>query len=38
MSNKIPSTPVNRLLKSRGVAFTEHPYAYVDHGGTRVSG
>ena len=37
MSNKIPSTPVNRLLKSRGVAFSEHPYAYVDHGGTRVS-
>jgi len=37
VSPKIPSTPANRLLRSRGIAFTEHCYTYVDHGGTRVS-
>lgn len=37
MTERIPSTPANRLLRSRGVAFTEHVYAYVDRGGTRVS-
>lgn len=37
MSPKIPSTPANRLLRGRGIAFTEHCYTYVDHGGTRVS-
>ena len=33
---KTPSTPAIRLLRERGVAFTEHPYRYEDHGGTRV--
>lgn len=26
-----------RLLRAKGVAFTEHPYRYEEHGGTRVS-
>jgi len=34
---KTPSTPATRLLRERGVAYTEHPYRYEEHGGTRVS-
>ncbi|MCE1228554.1 MAG: aminoacyl-tRNA deacylase [Firmicutes bacterium] len=34
---KTPSTPAVRLLRERGIAFTEHPYRYEDRGGTRVS-
>ena len=30
-------TPAVRVLRERGVAFTEHPYKYEDRGGTRVS-
>ena len=30
-------TPATRFLEERGVAFTTHPYEYVDHGGTMVS-
>ena len=26
-------TPATQLLKTRGVVFTEHPYAYLEHGG-----
>ncbi|MCL2657720.1 MAG: aminoacyl-tRNA deacylase [Betaproteobacteria bacterium] len=37
MSGKSPSTPANRLLRERGIAFTEHFYAYVEHGGTEVA-
>ena len=37
MSNKIPSTPANRLLRAQKVAFTEHVYDYVEHGGTEVA-
>jgi Cys-tRNA(Pro) deacylase len=29
-------TPAVRVLRQAGVAFTEHPYAYVEHGGTAV--
>ncbi len=32
-----PSTPATRLLRARGVAFSEHHYRYEEHGGTRVS-
>ncbi len=32
-----PSTAATRLLRERGVAYTEHPYRYEEHGGTRVS-
>jgi len=31
----LPSTPATRLLKARNVAYTEHPYRYEEHGGTR---
>jgi Cys-tRNA(Pro) deacylase len=30
-------TPATRFLKSQGVAFSEHFYDYVEHGGTSVS-
>jgi len=30
-------TPATALLKAHGIAFTEHTYAYVEHGGTAVS-
>ena len=29
-------TPATVFLKSRGVAYTEHEYEYVEHGGTSV--
>jgi Cys-tRNA(Pro) deacylase len=32
--DKTPATPAVRALRQAGVAFTEHPYAYVEHGGT----
>ena len=33
----VSETPATRLLRQRGVAFTEHPYDYVEHGGTAES-
>ena len=33
----VSETPATAFLKKHGVAFTEHPYAYEAHGGTRVS-
>jgi Cys-tRNA(Pro) deacylase len=30
-------TPATAFLKARGIAFTEHEYEYVEHGGTAVS-
>jgi Cys-tRNA(Pro) deacylase len=35
--SKTPSTPATRLLREKGVAYTEHPYRYEEKGGTRVS-
>lgn len=35
--SKAPSTNATRLLKAKGVAYSEHLYRYEDHGGTRVS-
>ncbi|HEY6098817.1 MAG TPA: Cys-tRNA(Pro) deacylase [Anaeromyxobacter sp.] len=35
--SKAPSTPATRLLRDRGVAYTEHLYRYEEKGGTRVS-
>ena len=29
-------TPATSLLKARGIAYTEHEYEYVEHGGTEV--
>ena len=31
------NTPATAFLKARGVAYTEHQYDYVEHGGTGVS-
>jgi len=31
---KTPMTAAVRVLKQAGVPFSEHPYAYVEHGGT----
>jgi Cys-tRNA(Pro) deacylase len=33
----VSQTPATQLLRSKGVAFTEHPYDYVEHGGTAES-
>ena len=33
----ISETPATAMLRSLGIAFTEHPYTYVDHGGTAES-
>ncbi len=35
--SKSPSTPAVRMLRQHGVAYTEHPYRYEEHGGTAVS-
>jgi Cys-tRNA(Pro) deacylase len=34
---RIPSTPATRFLREKRVPYTEHPYRYEEHGGTRVS-
>jgi Cys-tRNA(Pro) deacylase len=33
----VGETPATQALKRAGVAFTEHPYDYVEHGGTAES-
>jgi Cys-tRNA(Pro) deacylase len=33
----VSETPATAWLKARAVAFSEHPYDYVDHGGTAES-
>ncbi|MDP1902133.1 MAG: aminoacyl-tRNA deacylase [Rubrivivax sp.] len=33
----VSETPATQWLRERGVEFTEHPYGYVDHGGTTES-
>jgi Cys-tRNA(Pro) deacylase len=37
MTRATPSTLAVRLLRERGVPYTEHLYRYEDRGGTRVS-
>jgi Cys-tRNA(Pro) deacylase len=37
MTKHVSETPATAFLKKHGVAFTEHPYEYEEHGGTRVS-
>jgi Cys-tRNA(Pro) deacylase len=34
---RVTETPATAFLKARGVAYGEHPYEYVEHGGTEVS-
>jgi Cys-tRNA(Pro) deacylase len=31
--DRVSETPVTALLRAQGVAFTEHPYTYLEHGG-----
>ncbi|MBL8308516.1 MAG: Cys-tRNA(Pro) deacylase [Rubrivivax sp.] len=33
----VSETPATQMLRGAGVSFTEHPYDYVDHGGTAES-
>ncbi|KAI5913562.1 Cys-tRNA(Pro) deacylase [Thauera sp. 2A1] len=33
----VPETPATRFLRQHGVAYSSHPYAYEEHGGTAVS-
>jgi Cys-tRNA(Pro) deacylase len=33
----VSATPAVHFLRKHGIAFTEHPYRYEEHGGTRVS-
>lgn len=33
----ISETPATQLLRQRGIAFTEHPYEYLEHGGAQHS-
>jgi Cys-tRNA(Pro) deacylase len=35
--SKAPSTPAVRLLREKGLAYTEHLYRYQERGGTAVS-
>ena len=35
--DKFPTTHAMRVLHEHGVAFTHHPYTYVERGGTEVS-
>jgi Cys-tRNA(Pro) deacylase len=36
-SPHVSATPATDWLKAHGLAFTEHPYDYVEHGGTAES-
>lgn len=36
-NNHVSETPATQLLKANKVEFTEHPYDYVEHGGTEES-
>jgi len=36
-NDRVSETPATAMLKKAGVAFTEHPYDYVDRGGTAES-
>lgn len=33
----VSETPATQWLRAQGIVFTEHPYAYVEHGGTAES-
>ncbi|MES3003608.1 MAG: aminoacyl-tRNA deacylase [Pseudomonadota bacterium] len=35
--DRVSETPATALLKANGVAFTEHPYEYLEHGGAQHS-
>ena len=33
----VSETPATQMLRAHGIAFTEHPYEYVEHGGSAES-
>lgn len=33
----VSETPATQFLRKQGIAFSEHPYTYEEHGGTTVS-
>jgi hypothetical protein len=33
----VSETPATQMLKAHKVAFTGHPYDYVEHGGTAIA-
>jgi Cys-tRNA(Pro) deacylase len=33
----VSETPATQMLRDRGIEFSEHVYAYIEHGGTAVS-
>jgi len=35
--DKVSETPATAFLRAQGVAFTEHPYEYLEHGGAQHS-
>ena len=35
--DRVSETPATAWLKSQGVAYTEHPYEYLEHGGAQHS-
>jgi len=37
MPRHVSETPATAMLKKHGVAFTEHPYEYLEHGGAQHS-
>ena len=37
MAKHISETPATQWLKQKKVAYSEHPYDYVEHGGTAES-
>jgi Cys-tRNA(Pro) deacylase len=37
MAKHVSETPATQLLKANKVAFTEHPYEYLEHGGAQHS-
>jgi len=37
MAKHVSETPATQWLKQKKVSYTEHPYDYVDHGGTAES-
>lgn len=37
MAKHVSETPATQLLHAHKVAFTEHPYAYLEHGGAQHS-
>ena len=36
-AHHVSETPATALLRARGIAFTEHPYEYLEHGGAQHS-